>query len=671
MVGFGKKSKQFCRNEKLMTELIQPVSSKTLNYIGPSMNPIFKAGDRLKIISNIHAKIRAGDVVVFISPDDGSKVVHRVVSVNSDGIRTRGDNCNHEDDWVLRREHILGQVVAAQRGKRRRRVFGGRIGQLFGLAIRAIHAIEASVSSGFRPTYDRLAMAGVFRRWLPTKMRTRVLSFDRAAGTELQLVMGRRVIGRWLPGRTGWSIRRPFRLFVDEESLPENLGKGSVVRGQVSVVDEASKDNLPLNLATKIVSEKVSASQKVMQGIHPSLKLCGPTDEILHDLSDELLTYVRSVLKDESPLAPEASVDAWSSLLTFLQAHWIIPFAYRKIGSLPQECRPPEAITDEMRQDFLLSCVRSIHMERQLREIIEAFREQSVRVLVLRGPALAFSLYPDPAMRPSGDLDLLVMPEQVVQARGILESLGYTCLAKRFEVARDFFREECFIDHNNRGNKFPVDLHWVHWELHPFFKGSEEVDIQDLFQRAWKVETPTLTFETPHPVDYLIHSAIHLVMIHKNEMRLSWIYDTRLLAQHLHVPDDWKTLQERSVAWRARLPLEHCLKMAQVWAGLELPDGFDDFSTWPRPTEDESAVWADTLHHHWVTILLKRSLANPSIILKRVPSLIRLLFPHPDIVRFCYPTSSKWLLPVSYVRRWFRWIDDLVITRIGELKQKG
>ncbi len=420
-----------------------------------------------------------------------------------------------------------------------------------------------------------------------------------------------------------------------------------------------------MNEAVSIDSERASTLREVMQDIHPSLKLCGTSDKSLHDLSDELLAYVRSVLQDESPLAPEASVDEWSSLLNFLQAHWIIPFLYRKIGFLPQECHPPEAIADEMRQAFLFSRVRSLHMERQLREIIEGFQEEGVRVLVLRGPALAFSLYPDPAMRPSCDLDLLVLPEQVVQARGILESLGYKCLGKRFEVARDFFREECFVHQKNPGNKFPVDLHWVHWELHPFFKGSEEVDIQDLFQRACKIETPTLAFETLHPVDYLIHSAIHLIMIHKNEMRLSWIYDTALLAQRLQVPDDWETLQERCVAWTARLPLEHCLKMAQAWAGLELPDGFDDFSTWPRPTEDESAVWADTMRHHWVTILLKRSLSSRSLLLKRIPSLLGLLFPHPDIVRFCYPTSSNWLLPISYVRRWLRWIDDLVIDRLG------
>jgi len=421
----------------------------------------------------------------------------------------------------------------------------------------------------------------------------------------------------------------------------------------------------PLNEAIIIDSERASALNEVMQGIHPSLKLCGTSDKYLLDFSDELLTYVRSVLQDESPMAPVASLDEWSSLLNLLRANWIIPLFYKRIGSLPPQCRPPATITDEMRQNFLVSCVRSLHMERQLQEIVEAFQEQGVRVLVLRGPALAFSLYPDAAMRTSCDLDLLVLPEQLVESRGILEDLGYKCLARRFERARDFFREECFVHQGNHGNKFPVDLHWVHWELHPFFKGSEEVDIKDLFQRAWKVETPTLAFETLHPVDYLIHAAVHLLMIHRNEMRLSWIYDTALLAQHLHVPDDWETLQERSVAWRARLPLEHCLRMAQAWAGLELPNGFDDFLTWPRPTEDEAAVWADTMRHHWVTILLKRSLSSPSLLLRRVPSLLRLLFPHPDIVRYCYTPSRDLLLPLSYVRRWLRWIDELVVRRMG------
>lgn len=203
---------------------------KSMNYIGSSMNPTLMPGVRLDVSAYHGQKIRKGDVIVFVPPGGDSKIVHRVTSVNSDGIRTRGDNRKHEDDWVLRRENILGRVVATQRNNRRRRILGGPLGRLFALTVRVIRAIDSPLSYLLRPAYSELAKVSIFTRLLPVQMRPRVVSFEQAAGKELQLLMGRRVVGRWLPGMTRWYIRRPFRLFVDEESLPQNPGKGSVVR---------------------------------------------------------------------------------------------------------------------------------------------------------------------------------------------------------------------------------------------------------------------------------------------------------------------------------------------------------------------------------------------------------------------------------------------------------
>ena len=94
---------------------------KTINYIGPSMKPILKPGDRLQIIPYHGQKIRGGDVVVFIPPGGEVKIIHRVIYVGSQGIKTRGDNCNQADPWALSSDHILGRVVCARRGNRRRR----------------------------------------------------------------------------------------------------------------------------------------------------------------------------------------------------------------------------------------------------------------------------------------------------------------------------------------------------------------------------------------------------------------------------------------------------------------------------------------------------------------------------------------------------------------------
>jgi len=211
----------------------------SINYLGSSMNPTLKPGDCLLIFSYDGRKVCTGDVIVFILPAGHSQIVHRVVSVDPSGIKTRGDNSNQVDDWVLSPEHILGRVVSARGVNRRRRIFGGPLGGLFAVAVRVIHAVDSWVSFLLGPAYDEFAKAGIFIRLLPAQTRPRVISLNRVAGTELQLLMGKRVIGRLLPGKTGWHIRRPFRLFVDEESLPENPGKASVVSGPLSVVDEA------------------------------------------------------------------------------------------------------------------------------------------------------------------------------------------------------------------------------------------------------------------------------------------------------------------------------------------------------------------------------------------------------------------------------------------------
>ncbi len=203
---------------------------KSMNYIGSSMNPTLMSGDRLHTVPCDWQEIRRGDVIVFISPTDESKVVHRVVSVDANGIGTRGDNCNCIDPWVLSPDQIVGRVISVQRGNRRRRIFGGYLGRVFAGTARALHAIDSHASVLLRPVYDRLARSGILRRWVQTWKEPRVIAISRSGKIELQLLMGRRVIGRWLPGMTQWHIRRPFRLFVDEASLPGNPARGSVVR---------------------------------------------------------------------------------------------------------------------------------------------------------------------------------------------------------------------------------------------------------------------------------------------------------------------------------------------------------------------------------------------------------------------------------------------------------
>ena len=371
-----------------------------------------------------------------------------------------------------------------------------------------------------------------------------------------------------------------------------------------------------------------------------------------------MVSYLLSVLKGLPVSPPKASQEQWPQFFSVLVPHWILPLLYWQIRSLPEECHPPKNVMDQMRQVFLLNSVRAFHLETQIREALTAFEKEAVRILVLKGPALGRSVYPDPATREGSDLDLLVLPGQMIRARRILENLGYLCQDRRFEVSRDFYCEEKFVPPGNAGGKRLIELHW---DLHRFSGIRREAGIEELFTNAVRISHSALAFEALHPVDALIHRSLNNAFIHDQDMRLSWIYDVVLLARSLRVPEDWEVLQQRSVDWRARLALEHSLTLARIWGGLELPPAYADFSTWPRPTKTEIDGWYKaTRRHERLSEYLSLHMSHASGRLEKLRFFIHLLFPSPDYMRVKYPPSKDGLLFLSYVRRWRRWLSRLL-----------
>jgi signal peptidase len=184
------------------------------------MSPTLKPLDVLRVVAYDGRSIRPGDVVVFRHPDCSHKVVHRVVSVSAEGVRTRGDNCMIADTWVLNPGSILGCVSHADRGKKRVRIYGGNMGRLCAFGPRLRLWARSALYYMMRPVYLLLARSGVGRRLVPIQAKTRIVCFKRASGVEIQLLLGRRAIATRYGGTDRWIIRPPFRLFIDEKSLP-------------------------------------------------------------------------------------------------------------------------------------------------------------------------------------------------------------------------------------------------------------------------------------------------------------------------------------------------------------------------------------------------------------------------------------------------------------------
>jgi signal peptidase I len=195
----------------------EPESVCFCAHFGTSMNPTLSELDVLEIAPYATQSVRVGDVIFFVPPGWNRPAVHRVVHLTSEGIRTRGDNNNRMDTWVLRPENVIGQVVRAARGKRRRPIYGGIAGRLWAFGVRVLKVLVKFPSL----VYHFLARSELFRYLLPLHNRMRIITIKQPAGEELQLVLGCWLVGRRKPGMEQWWIRRPFRLFVDVDFLPQ------------------------------------------------------------------------------------------------------------------------------------------------------------------------------------------------------------------------------------------------------------------------------------------------------------------------------------------------------------------------------------------------------------------------------------------------------------------
>lgn len=184
------------------------------------MYPTLRPLDSLSLVPYNCREVRAGDVVVFPSPERRQKIVHRVISVDSCEIRTRGDNNTRRDPWVLRPEKILGRVVFAERGDRRIPIQNDRAGRHRAALLRGRVLIRSGIVMLLRPVYYQFSKIGYLNGLSSVCSRMKVISFNRPFGIELQLFMDGRIVGRLYPERNEWHISFPFKLFVDMDMLP-------------------------------------------------------------------------------------------------------------------------------------------------------------------------------------------------------------------------------------------------------------------------------------------------------------------------------------------------------------------------------------------------------------------------------------------------------------------
>ncbi|MBN2202952.1 MAG: signal peptidase I [Candidatus Aenigmarchaeota archaeon] len=74
-----------------------------------SMVPTFYKGDMI-IVQKVPEFV-VGDIIVFSVSDRPYPIIHRIIEITQDGIRTKGDNNLYEDPWLTSQKNVYGKAI--------------------------------------------------------------------------------------------------------------------------------------------------------------------------------------------------------------------------------------------------------------------------------------------------------------------------------------------------------------------------------------------------------------------------------------------------------------------------------------------------------------------------------------------------------------------------------
>lgn len=176
-----------------------------------------------------------------------------------------------------------------------------------------------------------------------------------------------------------------------------------------------------------------------------------------------LIACLRSTLAaGQSPEVAEAAIDFqdWPTFLDSAGTHGLLPIIAGCFDA--NGIRAPDKVKATLDAALFENARRVLVMSEEVNRVIRLFDAAGIPALAVKGPVSAWTLYEDPAYRVFSDLDLLVPPHSVPDARRILSGCGYEPMGPaRFGVAREAFlpRLTEMVYQNSRSG-IHIDLHW-------------------------------------------------------------------------------------------------------------------------------------------------------------------------------------------------------------------
>lgn len=366
------------------------------------------------------------------------------------------------------------------------------------------------------------------------------------------------------------------------------------------------------------------------------------------------LAFLRAVLASTRDARATAALAAGTgraldgdALRELIERERIGPLLHRALAR--RELLSP-ATRAALRESYRATAMRNLVFVHALGGCLERLAAAGVAAIVLKGAALARPVYGSLALRPMGDLDILIHRRDLPRARVVVADLGFRPL--RLET-----HPGALPEHENelaftKPGRVRVELD-VHWSLldSPFYQ--RELAMEWFWDSARVQPLGGPSAPTLGPEALLLHLCAHL-MLHHQGAGLLWWND---IAEVLHVEGralDWGEVFARSRAYQLLLPMREVLThLAAEWNAPIPAEALRRFAA-ARPSPAEADLFprlsgeATAGQRFWTDL---HSMANwrQGLHFARTN-----LLPSPAYMRGRYGIRHPWLVPLYYPYRWLR-----------------
>ena len=231
-----------------------------------------------------------------------------------------------------------------------------------------------------------------------------------------------------------------------------------------------------------------------------------------------------------------ANRKVWQGLAQRAERHGMAPLLYHHLKQL--NVAIPDRTALQLKSLVLRHQRATKIRTKELMEVLQTLATNDIPVIVLKGAALAYALYPTPELRPMSDIDILVDEHKCQHAQRLLTSLGYG--------GANMYRPGAKFDHHHMAiAKKHIDGLTISVEVHrdalsPDAIGSLTIDSLSSLPTAYTIEN----IQARHfgHIDMLLHLCRHLTEP-ADETRLISIVDVYAFAEKYFVEIDWRNIK--------------------------------------------------------------------------------------------------------------------------------